>query len=662
MNSNFNNKPPSFALGLFYLFRKLKTSLVQSKFSIALKIIVSSLFLVCFSPAHAALTDGLVAYWSFDDCTAKDNSGNGNDGTVQNNVSCVGGASSKALHLQGGGSLDSSGGHVSLPSINFASMPSYSVCLWVNEESMSYSHGESYISFGDHTGGMLTIAHFSNSLYFGVSEGSGAPSLILPYQSSDNNRFVHYCLVYNNGIVKGYKDQALQGSVKQTTQVGNTNAALGRHWWSYGSNTSTRFIGALDEAKIYNRALTAAEVTALYQQGQNKITPIVKNADFSQELGQDNWHTTEAFLMPDCKISRMPDTKNTDNTVLQIQNNGGATVCAIGQSVAANLLPYATYELKYDYKTDAAFCLGVGFDSSLMDKHIPLNNNQDWCHNYLLGDGQWHSERLVFHTGAEFPPIDKPMLGIHLDSLYNAVTAGKAEIFLDNVSVTTKNTMRAYQLQQPIDNTIGSIEQMNGNIPGQCVYGGYCARPNSSYAHNGVDYMVPVETSVHAICDGKVKIARDKITTPKIRDRFTIIDHSGCGGFKKLFAYYGHIEAVVKEGDDVKAGDIIGTVADWDTNSHLHLSLSSDYIRKGWGYSSIQKTTQSDCKEESVRQRRTLLDSKGWFDPAIIGAIVGWKPVLLKGGAKGLCNVSDQSYIPYPIGKSLPYTPWSTLP
>ena len=36
-----------------------------------------------------ALKDGLIAYWSFDDCTAKDNSGNGRDGVIQNNVSCV---------------------------------------------------------------------------------------------------------------------------------------------------------------------------------------------------------------------------------------------------------------------------------------------------------------------------------------------------------------------------------------------------------------------------------------------------------------------------------------------------------------------------------------------------------------------------------------------
>lgn len=97
MNNNFNNKPPSFVPGPFYLFLILKTSQVQSKFSIALKVILSSLFLVCFSPAHAALTDGLVAYWSFDDCTAKDNSGNGHDGAINGGVPCVTGSKGKSV-------------------------------------------------------------------------------------------------------------------------------------------------------------------------------------------------------------------------------------------------------------------------------------------------------------------------------------------------------------------------------------------------------------------------------------------------------------------------------------------------------------------------------------------------------------------------------------
>ena len=46
------------------------------------------------------LNDGLVAYYSFDDCTAKDLSGNGNDGTI-NGAKCVDGNFGKALEFNG---------------------------------------------------------------------------------------------------------------------------------------------------------------------------------------------------------------------------------------------------------------------------------------------------------------------------------------------------------------------------------------------------------------------------------------------------------------------------------------------------------------------------------------------------------------------------------
>ena len=44
------------------------------------------------APAQASLNTGLVGYWSFDDCTAKDNSGHGYNGSINGTASCVDGA------------------------------------------------------------------------------------------------------------------------------------------------------------------------------------------------------------------------------------------------------------------------------------------------------------------------------------------------------------------------------------------------------------------------------------------------------------------------------------------------------------------------------------------------------------------------------------------
>ena len=45
-------------------------------------VLIMIIFFVCQTTAIDIPTDGLVAYYSFDDGSAKDNSGNGNDGTI----------------------------------------------------------------------------------------------------------------------------------------------------------------------------------------------------------------------------------------------------------------------------------------------------------------------------------------------------------------------------------------------------------------------------------------------------------------------------------------------------------------------------------------------------------------------------------------------------
>jgi Concanavalin A-like lectin/glucanases superfamily len=68
-----------------------------------LKLLTPLVFLlILFSSAEAAGSPGLVGYWSFDDGTATDNSGNGNNGTLINNPAVVAGKTGQALSFDGG--------------------------------------------------------------------------------------------------------------------------------------------------------------------------------------------------------------------------------------------------------------------------------------------------------------------------------------------------------------------------------------------------------------------------------------------------------------------------------------------------------------------------------------------------------------------------------
>jgi murein DD-endopeptidase MepM/ murein hydrolase activator NlpD len=85
--------------------------------------------------------------------------------------------------------------------------------------------------------------------------------------------------------------------------------------------------------------------------------------------------------------------------------------------------------------------------------------------------------------------------------------------------------------------------------------------------HGGLDYRGKEGTSIFAIQDGTVVLARPMY----YEGNFTIIDHGN-----KIFSFYMHqSEIQVKPGDKVKKGDTIGKIGStgMSTGPHLHLGV-----------------------------------------------------------------------------------------
>ena len=136
------------------------------------------------------------------------------------------------------------------------------------------------------------------------------------------------------------------------------------------------------------------------------------------------------------------------------------------------------------------------------------------------------------------------------------------------------------------------------SIGNNCRFGQSCTGNNGN--HSGVDYMTNAGATVKSICDGVVKYSQP--STTDIWNRFTIIEHKNCGGRNTVFAYYGHIDSQVKAGSQISRGQVIGTVANWGNNSHLHFGLATQWFNSGWGY------------PPNV-QGRSGLENSGWIDP-----------------------------------------------
>ena len=93
--------------------------------------------------------------------------------------------------------------------------------------------------------------------------------------------------------------------------------------------------------------------------------------------------------------------------------------------------------------------------------------------------------------------------------------------------------------------------------------------------HAGVDISGNKSFPVYAAQDGYVRWASDHYLSDKDVGSFgdakkgVVIEHSKPSG-EKYVTSYGHVDYTVKEGQFVRKGEQIGTMADWGDNTHLH--------------------------------------------------------------------------------------------
>jgi murein DD-endopeptidase MepM/ murein hydrolase activator NlpD len=92
--------------------------------------------------------------------------------------------------------------------------------------------------------------------------------------------------------------------------------------------------------------------------------------------------------------------------------------------------------------------------------------------------------------------------------------------------------------------------------------------------HNGIDIPAPRGTQIFAANDGIVILS----TSSAGYGNYIVIDHGG--GKTTMYAH--NTTNNVKVGDNVKRGDVIGTVGStgWSTGNHLHLSYYEDGVPK----------------------------------------------------------------------------------
>jgi hypothetical protein len=216
---------------------------------------------------YTNVTSGLVGWWRFSEgtgTTAGDSSGHGNSGTLTNSPPWTNGINGGALSFTSGGYV---GCGTAVPALDVATGP-FSIGLWIYKRA-DVTAGKNWY--------LVSKCNPSQSGNgYSLLLNSTVLSLKQPgYQYQNitcaipNNTWTHivavqtatYWTAYTNGVACGSSTNSFsyQSSAGQPFIVG---------WQSGGSPESPNC--SMDDVRVYNRALSAQEISILYNLGNGQ--------------------------------------------------------------------------------------------------------------------------------------------------------------------------------------------------------------------------------------------------------------------------------------------------------------------------------------------------------------------------------------------------------
>jgi hypothetical protein len=213
-------------------------------------------------------TNGLVGWWPF--CgNANDESGNGNNGTTKNGVALTVDRNGNANSAY---SFDGVDDYISVPYNSSLDVTSVSICGWINVSTLS-ANVQGLVSRWNQTGTPCNAYCTSIDL---TSKFTGActqyvNTVLFANNSITTNNWYHFTYVHDPSVGgKVYLNGALESSNSITGAICSSvsDLLIGAQNNTSSSSIWRYFHGSLDDIGIWNRALTPAEITNIYQSGQ----------------------------------------------------------------------------------------------------------------------------------------------------------------------------------------------------------------------------------------------------------------------------------------------------------------------------------------------------------------------------------------------------------
>ena len=210
---------------------------------------------------------GLVGYWKFDEdsgTSANDSSPNNNDGTLLNSPAWVAGKFGNALSFDGIDDYVEVGDKATLDGFN-----DLSVSLWLQANTNQIGVLVNKYENGANNGYYLAIGdRFSPSDRLTFLVDNSSEDRILTDRSVTDGQWHHVVAIYKGGFgPKIYIDSVEQSALRDGSAQSSIGTSPGRSFrigqYSPGGY-NFYFKGLMDDVQIYNRELSASEVSQIY--------------------------------------------------------------------------------------------------------------------------------------------------------------------------------------------------------------------------------------------------------------------------------------------------------------------------------------------------------------------------------------------------------------
>ncbi|ACS33484.1 DUF2341 domain-containing protein [Thermococcus gammatolerans] len=221
------------------------------------------------------LSRGLVAYYSFDHCDARDDSGNGHDGEIYGNPKCIDGVLGKAFEFDGGSYVRIT------PSNELDDLSEFTISMLIRiNEWWNDVHFGLIDFYNKNYDGGWGLEIFSSGERIQIYD-------YVPYRgfvrvpeeyTFKTGTWYFVTATYDGQNVTFYVNGKQIGTAKLTEKL-TTPSDIYIGYNPSGGNEYN--YGDFDEVRIYNRALSEEEVKALYEQGVGKVVEYLTPEDLS---------------------------------------------------------------------------------------------------------------------------------------------------------------------------------------------------------------------------------------------------------------------------------------------------------------------------------------------------------------------------------------------